>query len=231
MADTAPDSANNAAMRFWQWFVANKDRIESLFESQDTEGVIAEIDSRVKGINSGLQWEIGPGRSKPFAFAFSLSGDAALLELTKEAAQIAPRIDKWEILPAKPPKHGWNLTFEMSNRRQQIVRIDASKWDYYLTAFSNGSFFDLVFVAGNLQGLDSAARRIAAQIVAEGILGEEILLRLVDRIELRTGVPSDVRNRLSPIMVLAEHFSNVRKSAGVVAENRDPPPSGPLPKN
>jgi len=74
--------------------------------------------------------EIGPGQEKALSLTISPGGDPELLDTTKEIISLAPVLDNWEFLYAKPVKK-WDNYFEVFINEEKIG-IDISNWEYIL---------------------------------------------------------------------------------------------------
>ena len=189
--------------RFWAWFVDNSAALEGELE-RGAGGRIEELDSRVRTLHPQLCWELGPGEQALNMFAISPSGDRRLLDLTDAIVSMAPQIEGWEFHAAKPPKQWKDRAREFEYGE---VRIDATDWQYGLTALNEREFFDIVWVAPNFDALRDLDSTAVGEFVLECEVGEREKMSRFDRVEVVDSI--DPALSLSPIYVLRAHLAKL----------------------
>lgn len=91
---------------FWQWWPTVCETLEEAMD-RNGQGVSLDIDAiteRVHQIGSTLDWELGPGAVRPYAFCLSGNGDPALRLLAERWRRNAPDQDSWEFHAARLAK-------------------------------------------------------------------------------------------------------------------------------
>lgn len=193
MKPGSPSTIND----FWKWFDAVHSHFGKHFENQS---LVDELDSRIANMGN-YSWEIGPGFRNPdnSMLVFSPSGDAQILEDTRNIVDRAPFIAGWEFYPAKPPKQ-WNRVFCMQISSNEI--IDARSWSYVAHAENPGRF-RLVIVAPALNNMSPILRTIAAEIFLDGEVGEAERIHRISSIEVVTSCDPEFALKSRPIAELA----------------------------
>ena len=169
------DSIKEEIGKFWNWFQINS---KSLEKKEISHKHILELEQNLFAIHK-LDWELGPGRSKPFMLSLSPNGDPNLFELTKQIVEEAPLLDDWEFFPAKPPRD-WNLVFQLSYEGREVL-IDGKQWEFLAFKFKDGTF-DLDFKPVEGIGLPDEYLNWAATILVDGELGEDRRIRTIANI-------------------------------------------------
>ena len=160
-------------------------------------------------INPDIRWEIGPGESTEYYFAFSPNLRAELLGLTNELAADAPKISGWEFLPAKPRK-------KLKRRRVKLKTagklhdVDYEKWEYFLTQFNNGEFFDVNIIPYGHENKDQSDLLYFSSLIVEFELGEELFIQAVDRVNIV--LPNELNCETDSIASLNDHILTLWRS-------------------
>jgi hypothetical protein len=192
----AKDPSQQLLHDFWDWFSRNAELLAKL----QNKALVAELDKRVVNLNSGLSWEIGPGLSKPWQFVISPNLNRDLRALARSAISYAPALADWEFHSARCRKD-WNYTFEMEGDGGARKHLNASTWTFVLLRHPNG-LREILLKAERLPVSGSEQRRLAASIVLESALGEDLLLDSVDEFELVDELDSQFTDRQRPIQDL-----------------------------
>ncbi len=161
--------------QFWAWFV---DHEPELAAATVSESVLADLEKHLFAIKQ-LDWEIGPGVRRRNLFALSPRGNSEDMQITRSIIAQAPALADWEFYPAKPPRR-WKLKFLMTVDGKQ-VQIDGAKWEFIARPLTDGTY-DLVFRAPADINLPREYLDWAAMIIADGELGEETRMELVENI-------------------------------------------------
>lgn len=183
---------------FWQWFSAAAGRID---KDPSNDSIIREIDERVSAIGP-FSWEIGPGVAKKWFFCISPNRDAELHTAAKRVIAAAPNFEDWEFYAAKPPKN-WDHQFSMVYKGRQLS-IDASDWKYVLHQYPD-RVVDITMYVRKIPSIPDDVLPLVADIVAEGILGEQLMMSCVNDVEAVADSAVDLSPSASPIRDLLAH--------------------------
>ena len=163
---------------FWKWFNDNQNNFGNKFENKE---LLEDLDEWIRKLGP-FAWEVGPGISKANLLVVSPGNIFELLALTKEVVSYASQLRDWEIYYAKPPKN-WDFEYYFQDTGSERLLINASNWRYILFQYEDGQF-EILVEAGNISGLKDDEKLAAAEIVLEGILGEEIMIVSVCGVEV-----------------------------------------------
>jgi Cysteine-rich CPCC len=192
--ESFPVPSDEAIAAFWKWFAT----ISSRLAASDTDPTLLDVLSkRVSLLGEGLKWEFGPGHTEENAFVISPVGEKRWLAATRCIVERASVLAGWEFHAAKPPKV-WNLKFSITG-----VACDANPWRYVLYAFPDDTY-DIVVEQNNVADL----RPLAANIVVDGLLGEDVRLEIIGDIEAVHALPEGQEG--ISIEHLAAHMRSMR---------------------
>ena len=211
MKSRSEDAAVDAFWRQWErsrpalerWIAAGGSGVDEKLEAEARR-----IGRALTIVNPGLRWEAGASDDSSFEFTVSPNRTPGLVEICQQVVRGAPR------------SHGW--TFVSFRRRRELpktveiereigpvsVRID--NWQYSLTSFQGGEFFDVTLVAGSsAESVETADLEFAGVLCLEFALGEEALIRDIDRISVVREPGADA-DRLSSVQSLHKHIELLR---------------------
>ena len=183
--------------QFWDWFSSISERLASDFEDPE---ILAELDNRVKQLDSRLSWELGPGIRKTNQLVISPNLDSALLPVTRGIINESPILSAWEFHPARLPKK-WDFLFFLQGEDKAPVRLDATRWRYVLLQYSDSSR-EVILLADSLPQLNDDDKWQAAAIVLESELGEELLLEQLENFQLVESLEPELSRKTKPIQSL-----------------------------
>jgi hypothetical protein len=189
--------------KFWNWFSQNCQDFGKDFGNTD---LIRELDEGVVNLGN-FSWEIGPGKKKENALVISPNGDVDLLPATKEIIAEAPECDNWEYYYAKPPKE-WDFIFDFTDVNGQEVRIDASEWEYVLLQYEDG-LFSIIIKDSLLSQLDQIDQLTAAEILLDGVLGEETRIEKIADIEVVKEFENSYSTKAGNVKNLLNHLEQI----------------------
>jgi hypothetical protein len=196
----------DTARDFWSWFAAHAERLERL----DCDPLIqAQLDQRVAGLG-GFGWEVGPapGDSGGRAFVLSPCGSPELLEQSSAIVALAPALEGWQFLAAKPPKNRESC-FEVIDDDDLAHLIDASEWRYALSRYPDGQF-EIVIQAPDITGLPEEAWTAAVAMVLDAELGERERMQWIAVYDVVDELEPDLRLESNPIDVLGDHLRKLQ---------------------
>ncbi len=171
---------------FWKWFVHAEAGIRAYFSEEegpdvDKNFLIEQVNNKV--LDFGLfAWEIGPGRDRDFHFIISPNGSAQLLELSKTIMRSAPELPQWEFHSARPARPE-RLQFSLYDDYMIERSVDATDWRCALLKKLDGTVQVLV-EASTIRDLDSETQQTAAEMLVTNLLGEELKINRVHKIDV-----------------------------------------------
>jgi hypothetical protein len=105
---------------FWAWWKTARAEVERALAARELGTLEAALTSHVTAIDPGLKWELG-GTADKLELALAWDGDLRRRRLSQQWADAAPKSTKWEYLPARPAKKGWQkLTLEMGSHAIEL---------------------------------------------------------------------------------------------------------------
>jgi len=188
---------------FWTWF---SDNYKAIGQDFDNEELLNELNDRVNKLGE-FAWEIGPGINSVNQLVISPGGDLDLLPYTKKIVSYAKDVPDWEFHYAKPPKQ-WELIFEFTKNDGSQIEINASQWEYVLLKYDDG-MFEIIIQTYDLQQLDKDDKLTAAEILLDGILGEEKRMIYICCIDVVEEFEHQYRNKKSDIRELNNHINGL----------------------
>jgi len=188
---------------FWNWFSENQNEFGKHFENQS---LLKELDLRITSLGD-FSWEVGPGSKKPNALVISPGGHIELLKVTKEIIDLAPDFIEWEFHHAKPPKV-WDLKFSIQDENENEIEIDANDWQYVLLKYPDNKF-EIILAAAQMQHLSEESKHLAAEIVLDGLLGEQKRMELIDVIDVVRQFEDNHKGKAGSIVNLLKHLDKL----------------------
>jgi hypothetical protein len=188
---------------FWHWFSKH---CTEFGENFDNDGLLYELGKWISLLGN-FSWEVGPGKNANNALTISPSGDINLLQLTKIIVSYAKECQGWEYYYAKPAKD-WDLIFKMETNNNGAIMIDANQWEHVLLQYKN-NMFAIIIKAENLTGLDGEDQLLAAEILIDGILGEEKRIQNICEVDIVNEFDQKYEGKVSSIINLRKHFESL----------------------
>jgi hypothetical protein len=194
--------------QFWDWFSKNCQQFGQNFDNVE---LLEMLDNWVTQLGK-FSWEIGPGKEKDNLLVISPGGDERLLEDTKIIIGTSKACENWEYYYATPPKgKEWNLLFDLETDEGEIVEVDASRWEYTLLEYEDG-MFEIIIKALDLPLLDESDKQTAAEILLDGLLGEEVRMRIICGIEIVDEFEKLYKDKAGNIKNLSDHLNQLIKN-------------------
>jgi hypothetical protein len=188
---------------FWHWFSRHYNELGENFENDKT---LAELDNRIMGLGD-FAWEIGPGTKDNNQLVISPGGNLDLLPITKQIVSSAMNIPGWVFIYAKPPKE-WKLIFNFQKGNGEVIEINASKWKYVLLNYEDDGL-EIILQTFYLTNLSEEDKLIAAEILLDGILGEEARMLHITYIDIVEEVDFEYLSEVNDITYLHNHFEKL----------------------
>ena len=147
-----------AAQRFVDWFKSNAghlagiraqmsgqptpppEKLSELFGQLDTE-----ISPLLQDIDSGLMFEVGPGRQKPHALILSAGGISDLIPVVQELQKLFGDVPSWEIIAFRPARPLDKGSLRLSLPEQEPRTVEARDILCALSPEKNKLAVDLYF--------------------------------------------------------------------------------------
>ena len=184
---------------FWLWFSSIA---VSLAANIEGRSLLKQLDARLRGLDSDLSWEVGPGSHEPWQLVISPNLNRELRRKAQEIISHAPVVGGWEFHSARRPKD-WNYLLVMERSTGEPLQLDASRWEFVLLRYPDGEQ-EVLLQGGNLPRMDDDERWQAAAITLESILGEDLLLDKVNEFELVSQLEPRLAEKRRPIQRLRE---------------------------
>lgn len=196
--------SKSKTVKFWNWFTESQ---SLLVPGKITPEFINILNERILELGD-FNWEIREGKHKNYMLIISPGGDLDLLQDTYTIINLAPELDNWEFIHYKPAKK-WDFKLTMKpNSKINKKEVDVKKWEYILLDFSDGTY-DIIIKADNLKLFNDNEKLTIADIVLESILGEELSLRLIKKVEFLEEFDKSDENKKNSIQVLKEHLAQL----------------------
>lgn len=182
---------------FWEWFSQNCNHFGNNFEN---ESLLNELDEKILSLGN-FSWEVGPGQIKSNQLVISPNGELNMLPYAKEIIEYRKSNEclDWEFYYAKPPKK-WEYKLLYSYKECELV-IDISKWEYVLLQYEDGLLEIILKVPTDLD-LEYDDQLAIADISLDSILGEEIRMIYIERIEIVHSFSNELESKASNIKTL-----------------------------
>jgi hypothetical protein len=193
--------------QFWEWFSENCYRFGAEFDNIE---LVEKLDDWIAQLGN-FSWEIGPGKVKDNALVISPGGDVDLIQDTKLIISYAKACEGWEYYYAKPPKDKeWKLVFNLETSDGEVVEVNASHSQYTLLQYEDG-MFEIIIKTPGLQQLDESDKRTAAEILLDGVLGEEVRMQTICGIDVVEEFEKPYGDKAGDIKNLSDHLRALRK--------------------
>lgn len=193
----------NKIEKFWNWFSENCQNFGIDFSNT---ALLETLDTKISDLGD-FTWEVGPGKTADNALVISPNGDLELLTYSKEIIANAKNCTGWEYYYAKPAKQ-WELVFNFETTSGEQIEIDASNWEYVLLKYEDG-MFEIILKAVNINGLGDDDKLMSAEILLDGIIGEELRMTTICSIDVVQEFEEGYRNKSSKIKNLSNHINSL----------------------
>jgi len=190
--------------KFWDWFYKNSQNFGDKFENKR---LLAELEARVTRLGP-FSWEVGPCEVEKNALVISPNGDQELLKYSKAVVAYAKPCPDWEFHYSKPPKK-WDLKFDFKRIEGKNVPIDPSPWQYMLAQYEDETF-EIIIKSTPLLDLNDDDKLSVAEIVLDGILGEEVRIEQISYIDVVDEFEDKNERGATSITFLASHLASLQ---------------------
>jgi hypothetical protein len=166
---------------------------------------VDEISSAVKGIHSGLAWELGPSHRARNTFCVTSEGNLAIRRYAEDWLAAAPEADgTWEFVTARPPVPSSSLgdiAIELGGASAKVGEARVA-----ITPDKGRERLDLSVWHPAFPDLPVDARAQLGYLILDTALGEDGVERWVGRIEW-VGTPTDHAVGIATLPAEIERFA------------------------
>ena len=168
---------------FWDWVV-------STFPTNIDKDDLARSLDRWMDYLDVPGWEISPIDEDNLYLAISPAGDPEKYEKTKYIVSLAPKIDGWSFVPARPKRiWDWHRTVLWGI----IGLVDANGWKVVPYRYPDG-MMELVFFDALLPPLKLAQKCAIAEFFICAEIGEDLLIRKICLIDFEENPTPEMRS-------------------------------------
>ncbi len=162
---------------FWSWFAVNAEEVRRAYNEGDTEWLNDQLSRWLRSYSDVLSWEIGPYHDGVDTLVISPRTRAGL-PLTRRLVAFAPELQGWRFEHAKPRKLVSQLSVQLHGET-----YSAANWTYRMTTYNKGEFVDIEVFIPAREAFDTSHGSLLCEVIADTLLGEELRLERVGRIE------------------------------------------------
>lgn len=169
---------------FWNWFAGSKSRLRIWLDENDASALDRVITPRLKKLDSGLRWEIGPGKCKPYSFTVWCGGKRKLRAETERIIRNAPVEVDWEFYASRQPREIPKII------RVGDTEIQSGNWRFLAVENIDAKRLDIIVLDKNFSRFTDDEVLHAIFIYLDSALGEDAVEDWIGNIEFST----DARN-------------------------------------
>jgi hypothetical protein len=202
--------ADDAIDAFWSWWKKARGKVERALVAQELGPLEGQITAKVRAIEPGLKWELGPGDAGKHAFALVWDGDLLRRRLAERWRLRAPAKDKaWEYCAARPAGKGWErLVMHLGKHR-----IDFGQFVCTFEVDATRERVDAEIFHPALAKTNENVRGTASFVMLDRAFGEDGVERWLGGIELLKKRPRGAK----PVTDLVKAVAKLaRKAKGQV---------------
>lgn len=156
---------------WWQRFAAAADSLDAKFSRKGDIDVVAFMRQHLGAIDPRLCWEYGAGLHQPgHRLVITPESNAQLRPIVDTLLERAPALPRWEFFPYRLPG-SVPMAYHTVAARCSLPLQSAE----VRLARGGGNRIDLTFRSPQYAGLTESAARHTAFVLAETLLGEELL--------------------------------------------------------
>ncbi len=200
------ETINKKIEAFWAWFEDQESTIKAFFteeEEVDQKQLVDEMDNLILDLGR-FAWRIGPEGETSYFLLISPNRDPELLKLSKRIMAEAPDFSNWSFYPAKQPRP-WDWKLLLHDDWLIEHEVDASKWKY-VASERPGQQLEIAFEAPNLDPFDAATQKQAVELALINLMGEEWLIRHVEKVRVVQELGEGQRAEAQPIQYIKEEW-------------------------
>jgi hypothetical protein len=178
------------ARKFWSWFQEAECELRDLDPNERTIRML----EKHLGDLGVTAWELGPAMAPSARYSLTLSpgGNPDVYRKTRRIIELAPTLEDWELLPAKPRKQ-WHRKFLWSDEE---VPVDASEWRFVVYRYEDG-LSTVVLLGDVLAHFRSDEQMRVLMFVLDSELGEASCMELLYDIDIvREPTEQDLQNSI-----------------------------------
>jgi hypothetical protein len=165
---------------FWIWWTTARPSIERALADGDVSPVNDQLTARVKAIDPGLAWELGPGGDDSHGLALCWDGDIARRRTTGAWCARAPDSKTWRFFPGRPPGAWKPMVFDLDGKH-------AIAFAEFACTFAVDKTRERVDIALFHAGAAKASKKVhetAAVLLLDRAFGEDGVERWIGTIDV-----------------------------------------------
>jgi hypothetical protein len=195
---------------FWRAFVQEAQNISAVFEGNSDFDVASWMQRGLQGIESELMWEFGPAsQGDGHRLVVTPETRRDLRPLAEEIIRRAPRLSGWEF-------YAYRLPDDVDSARAIVESRCGAATDLSSVAIlpGAGNQLDLVFLGASSASADDGTVNHQAFVLAECLLGEEILDKWIGFIvaDSDLAAPEETLTRLEDLReAVHAHIAGIRR--------------------
>ena len=185
----AKSALKEAVGSFWKAFEEHQEDILSSFSDDPKIDVVNFMGYYLQSIHPQISWEFGPGiQGKELRLVMTPEENVSLRPFVDYIVKTAPELEKWEFYNRRPKENMDNTRLLVEAKTGSI--LEPMKFSGSINEFNE---IDLIFVGDEVKDQDDVDFILnQAFVVAECILGEEIMDKWIGFIDSSSSVDSQV---------------------------------------
>jgi hypothetical protein len=205
--------AHDAITEFWRWWAVARHRVAAAFEADGARATADETSERVHAIDSGLQWELTPGRGARHALVVSPVGSPRLRRVVAQWLAAAPPADPtWEYHGSRQPDPNVVAMRLLIDDHD----VDLGGLKFGVTMDADRACADILVFHPAFSAMDPADRLRIAIMSLGWLLGEDRVEAWVGAIEVATAAPADAVDSVALVITVDELAEKYREPQWVV---------------
>jgi len=210
MAKRIKGTRLHVIQEFWDWFAANRKKLELLYKDRSLEELALQLTREIDKIEPQLAWELGPGKREANLLTISAEGNRDLRKIADLVVQMAPPLKGWEFHSSKPPRPA-----------PEVVRLPESgetfvttHWEFVPLERYRIGRLDLIIVDDSLAQANREPAIKAVSIYLDEMLGEDTVEKWIGKFEVsnRSTVAGKTKYKMTELPDYLEWATNRSKS-------------------
>jgi hypothetical protein len=200
---------------FWAWWTDAGPRIAAAIDNRTVAGLVADISSHVKQLDSGLAWEVGAGRRSRHNLTLSPDGNIVLRRLTERWLGSAPPADEtWEYYPARQPAP--ILGLEIAGEK-----LDPTEWQFAVEVDEDRLLVNLTAHHPVLRRLPDRERPRAGFVALDQLFGEDAVEKWLGALDFTTSKPRGASSFNGVLRTIDRLSEDAKKEVFTLATGAD----------
>ncbi len=179
----------DAIAEFWTWWKGARPAIERALASRDISAIEGDLTARVKAIDPGLSWELGPDDADGHGLSLCWDGDLACRRLTARWCARAPRSKTWRFFPGRPAGAWKPMIFDLDGAKGIAFADFACTFD----VDAKRERVNVVLFHGGAAKASKKVYETAAVVLLDRAFGEDGVERWIGTIDVAAKRPRGAR--------------------------------------